>query len=312
MTRLTNKDFLYHFALLIVSTAVFMLYMSLATQNHFSPLEPMINGTAARPYVYRILTPFIVRIFSNVLNISPFLSAVFIMFVTMLGALWLILALSKIFLPQYPHLFAILAPLGLIPFLLEQRYIYDFPTLFLFTLALFYLAKRKFYHYIMAFVLATFSKETSLFLLIFFVIQFRKMERKQFLLLIFVQVTLYTLIRLALILIFNNNSGSLLEFHLYDHLKAYLHRPINAIVLFFAIISLMGVSVFHSTNRSDFVQNSLLAIGGPTLLLYFFFGVPFEVRIFLESYPSMFLAVSLATISFLSRFAKVEYFKNAD
>jgi len=300
----TKRNITYQFALWIVSTAVFGLYLLLAAENHFPHLEPLIDGTAPRPYVYRILAPFIVRVISSVLGVSPFLCAIIVMYVTMIGASWLLLALSEIFFPKYSRKIALLAPIGLIPLLIEQRQIYDFPTLFLFALALYYLARNDFRKYIIAFALATLSKETSLFLLIFFVIQFRGLDKKKFLLLVVVQAALYALIRFALIMTFRNNPGGLLEFHLSEHLNAYLQHPSISMVLFAVMVGLVGVGVYQAVNQPGFVQNSLVAIGVPTLLMYFLFGVPFEVRIFMESYPSIFLSVSLAGITFFGRFAK--------
>lgn len=302
---------IYTFALLIVSTAIFIFYISLATQNHFSQLEPMIEGTAPRPYVYRALTPFIVRILSTLLNISPYFGAVLVMYVAMLGFSFAISALAKVFLPSsYAQLFALLAPIGLIPFLWEQRHIYDFPTLFLFTISLYFLAKDDFLKYILAFVLATLSKETSFLLFLFFVLQFRRLEKRKFLLLAFVQVTAYILIRLLLINIYKDNPGGLVEFHLYDHLYAYLTHPVNTLLLFGTMAGILVISLLNSRERSSFVQNSLLAIGGPTLLLYFFFGVPFEVRIFLETYPSIFLVVSQIAIFIVERIGKSKLLKD--
>lgn len=313
MIRKPRGNLLYAFALSILSSAVFVMYILLALQNPFHQLEPMINGTATRPFVYRVLTPILVRIISDVSGASPHLGATFIMYLSLLGFSWSISALAEIFLsPQYSRPFSLLAPVGLVPFVLWQRHIYDFPTLFLFTLALYFLAKRDFGKYLLTFVLATLSKETSLFLTLFFAIQFRKMERRSFLFLVSTQAFVYILIRLALIALFRNNPGSILEFHAYDQLEAILQYPLNATMVLGAIISIIWFGMVYPQDKCNFVRNSLFVTGGPTLLLYFFFGMPFEVRVFLEVYPSIFLMTSLMAISLINRCANAERRHSAD
>lgn len=312
MKQSIKIESLYIFALLMVSSVVYAFYVYLATQNHFSQLEPMIYGTASKPYVYRVLAPIIIRILAGVTNTSPFLMTILIMYLSLIGFSMSMSALVRTFIPsQYFRIWGILAPIGLVPFLFEQRHIYDFPTLFLFTLALYYLAKNDFPKYLLVFVFATLSKETSLFLVIFFIMQFSKIERKRFLPIVFIQIIIYLLIRLSLIMLFRNNLGELLEFHLYEHVSAYIHNPISSIVLFCAIVVIISISIFALDNKANFVRNSLIAIGCPTLCLYFFFGVPFEIRIFLETYPSIYLTICLAVIFFYNRFANVKRIKIA-
>jgi hypothetical protein len=195
---------------------------------------------------------------------------------------------------------ALLAPLGLVPLFIEQRHIYDLPTLFLFTLALYLLARNDFGKYLVAFAITTFSKETSLFLFLLFAIQFRKMERRTFLKFGFVQLLVYVVIRLGLIVLYRDNPGSLLEFHLWDHLPAYLQYPLPTIVLFCAILGIVGIGILHLRDESPFLRNALLVIGVPTLVLYFVFGVPFEVRVFFEAYPAVFLLIAESVTQLLS------------
>jgi hypothetical protein len=133
--------------------------------------------------------------------------------------------------------------------------------------------------------------------------QFRKNKQKKFAFLVLVQLAIYMLFRFSLITIFKNNPGGLLEFHLYEHAIAYSRQPVNTILLFGAFIIVFILGMGSSTDDSNFVRNSLFAIGVPSLVLYFFFGVPFEVRIFLETYPSIFLSICYAAIFLINRYA---------
>lgn len=211
-------------------------------------------------------------------------------------------ALSTFFLSsQYSWLFGMLAPLGLFPLLLWQRQIYDFPTLFLHTLALYFLARSDLAKYLLTFVLASLSKETSLFLLIFFAVQFWNIGRKRFLLLMALQIAAYVVIRLTLMVVFWTNPGAPVEFHFWDHVNAYLQNPIGTFFLLASLAGLAALFTSRALGQCSFLRNALATIGGPSLLLYLFFGMPFEVRVFLEAYPSIFLAASFVAISTLSR-----------
>jgi hypothetical protein len=162
------------------------------------------------------------------------------------------------------------------------------------------LAKNDFRKYIVTFVFATFSKETSLLLILFYTIQFWDIRKKDFIYKVFAQGIIYILIRLMFIFFFRNNPGSLMEFHLHDHINAYLQQPLMAIILFVVIIALIVLAGVKIDYKNNFARNLLIAIGGPTLLLYFFFGVPFEVRIFMETYPSIFLLISMVIMHWIN------------
>jgi len=288
----------YILALVTISTIVFVFYILLglqSDQNRFLSLEPMMDGIGPRPFVYRVLTPFIVRVISMAFNIPPLFGALIVMYLSLLGFALTMPSLIKIFLPEGNFLKpSLMAPLGLVPFLLVHRQVYDFPTLFLFTLALFFLAKKNFRGYLPVFIFAVLSKETSLFLLFFFLLQFNGMERKRFIFLAAVQLVFYALIRLALIYVFRDNPGSVVEFHLYEHMGVYLHYWLAALALLASAIGIIYICIMIPLDEANFIRNSIIAIGGPTLILYFFLGMPFEIRIFLEAYPSIFLAVLLA------------------
>jgi hypothetical protein len=302
---ISKKDFLYTLALLLITTIVFGFYLRLATQNHFSQLEPLVNGTAPRPYVYRALAPFLVKTLSEITHVSLFSAAVIVMYLSIVGFSLTMLALGKIFLARpYIHPFTLLAPIGLLPFLFEARHIYDFPNLFLFALALYFLAGDRFGRYLLVFVACAFSKETSLLLLLFFAVQFRSLARKKYLRLILAQLGIYVGVRFLLIELFKRNPGSVLEFHLLDQVNAFAEHPI----LFTSFLIVLGVlgwlAVKPGALGDSFLRNFLVIIGIPLFILFLFFGMPYEVRVFMEIYPSLFLLVSQSAIRLLENHAK--------
>jgi hypothetical protein len=163
------------------------------------------------------------------------------------------------------------------------------------------LARNDFKKYFVAFVAAALIKETALFLTLFFILQFGKIGTKKFILLVLAQLLVYAVIRAGIMLAFKDNPGTVMEYHLYDHAAAYRQRPIAATGLLCAIIA-VGAGAAYLRKRYPFISNSLIAIGGTTTVLYLFFGVPFEIRVFLETYPSIFLTVVLSAVSCLVQF----------
>lgn len=303
MKQTSAGNIIHAILLLLITTAVFGAYILLAAQNHFPQIEPMLNGTAARPFVYRVLPSFFIKIISNVFGFSPYLSAMIIMYISLMGFTYTILALAKLFLPTpYVRSFTLFAPVGLLPFLIYQRHIYDFPTLFFFTLALYFLARNKLGIYILIFTITTLTKETSLFLFIFFLLQFRNIGTKKIIFWSTIQILIYAALRFATIYLFRNNPGGLLESHLYDHFNIYRLYPELAVVLFLLLFTIAGIAVLQTQDKTNFLRNSFIAIGGPTLVLYLVAGMPFEMRIFLEAYPSAFLSIALVSTVFIDRF----------
>jgi len=300
MKQFSIVNLLHVFVLFLITTAVFGVYILLAIQNHFPQIEPIINGTEARPYVYRVLPSFIVMIISTTFGISPYLSSIIMMYISLIGFSFTILVLARLFLPaSHVRSITLFAPIGLLPFLIYQRKIYDFPILFIFTLALYYLAKNNLVKYILIFAIATLTKETSIFLLIFFLLQFRNIGSKNIIFWGILQIFIYSVIRLGVIYLFRNNSGTIIESHLKEHLNTYLQFPELAMILFFILLTTAGTILLKTQDNTNFLRNSLIAIGSPTFILYLLSGMPFEIRVFLEAYPSAFLLIALIATGFI-------------
>ncbi|HSB03482.1 MAG TPA: hypothetical protein VLE49_22715, partial [Anaerolineales bacterium] len=175
--------------------------------------------------------------------------------------------------------------------------IYDFVTLFLFTLSFSLLAHHRLNPYLLAFSLACLSKETSLFLILFFAIHFRGLPKRQYATLLSTQMTIYLVFRLAIMWLFRNNPGDVMEFHFYDQIRAYQAHPWQTLLFFLFIFSVVMLLVYQWKNKPLFLREAALSIGLPLGGLYIFFGMPYELRVFLEVYPTVYL---LACFPFLS------------
>ncbi len=126
------------------------------------------------------------------------------------------------------------------------------------------------------------------------------MARKKFILLLSVQVIIYLAIRLLLLLWFQNNPGGLVEFHLQDHASAYLDSPLSALFFFSSAAAVALWAIKDLPMRPTFLRDGFVIIGAPLLLLYFFLGKPFEVRVFLEVYPVLLLLLAMNTVEWFA------------
>ncbi len=288
------SNILYVSGLLITTAFIFGLYLLFASYNHFPEIEPIINGTGTRPFVYRVLPSLFVRFLSTTLQVSYDASAIIMMYVCLLAFAVTMNYLCMFFLPKQNHKIAVYFSLiGILPFLIYQRHIYDFPILFLTTLALYLLVSKNFKLYILIFALASLTKETSLFLILFFILHFRNLDKKFLFTWAGLQIVIYAIIRLTIMFIFRHNPGAGIEFHFTEHISTYIQHPWRTAILFSVIIFYIVSAFSLQGNNKEFIKDVLFAMGFPLLILYFISGIPFEVRLFIEIYPILFLAMVL-------------------
>ncbi len=280
----------FPFLVIAFTTLVFGFYIYTAlTVDHLEALQPYMDWTAARPFVYRVFTTVAIQIVTSVFFLSPEASSLVVSFLSLLGFAWAFWYLAIRFVPeQRAQQLTLAAPLALCPFFLVQRHIYDFPTLLLFTLALALLAHEKMGWYLVVLVLASFCKETSALLILFFAFHFRGRIKNYFRLLL-AQIFIFGMIRVGLMWTFRNNVGQDLEFHLQDHIYFYSTNPEFSLLLFGFVFFLVGAVIYRWNAKPKFLRDAVITIALPLLVLFFFFGFPFELRIFFEAFPMLVL-----------------------
>ena len=155
-------------------------------------------------------------------NIVRILIYFILNFLVLLGFLIVIRKLLIHFKCLSPHL-ASLCPITFVfimPIFFEfPNYIYDFAHLFLFTAGLYFLFTRSWLLYFIAFTLGVLNKETAAMLTVIYAFAYYKeLEKSGFYKLLAGQVAIFGLIKFILFLIFRNNPGSIVEFHLMHNL----------------------------------------------------------------------------------------------
>lgn len=324
-------------AYLLASAFVLWIFLtgSGVNRNPHAAFEAMLAGTADRPFVTRALVPLavnglaalapksIAESLDHAAGLQDFftragwsqnvdtsalalesLLAIALLYASLAGFAF---ALRALFVRLYasPPWVARLLPLAALlclPVFFNAGYIYDFPVLLLFTLALALMAARQWTAYLLIFGLAALNKETAVLLLGAFVLLFFRdeaLERKKFSALAGAQVVLYAVIWLATRLAFRANPGGLLEFHLADNL-AMLANPAVVIVLGLSAALAAGLVFAGWRGKPRFLKVSLW-MAAPLLVLMVFFGLLIEIRVLYEVYAVIFLLAAHTVLSFVGR-----------
>jgi len=310
---------------------IFVKYPGINAQDGIRGFHDMVYGKAHKPYVYRALVPVTVRLATPAIPVqlrdsidrfageNSFICRVFsaleweieyfveyciasvLLYLSLLGFVLALRYLGKgVFQAEEVfHDIAALVSLVVLPTFFEYfSYLYDFPNLFLFTLGLALMVRRKWRWFLLVFVLACLNKETAILLTFIFVIHFqfgRRLERGLAGRLLVAQLAVFSLIKVAVTLIFRDNPGPFLEFHLFDH-NFYLLKPYPPSSV--AVPLAVAVLVFHKWSEKPAFLKSSLWILVPLFWVGLFFGQLDEGRAFYEAYPILVLLTcySLAKI----------------
>lgn len=316
------KKLIHTVVLLALCFLVFAVYLNVTNigSNPRASLLKMMAGTADLPFQSRVLIPFTINILAKVLpanlfspiefplfatainNLSdhtdetlPAWLAIFLMFASLIGSVFVLqLLMRKLGFPSRAiYFWSVLYPLTLIVFFLAA-YVYDFPSLVLFSAALYTLAPPKpnehhplsqWLFYLALFTLATLNKETGLLLLLVYaLVYFGKLKMAEFVQWATAQAVIYAGIRYWLLNLYSNNPGSAVEYYW----PLYLEFPL---LLLISLLALAVLCFFIARNwhRKPLFLRQALIMSAPLLLLYFLFGYPFEIRVFLEAYPVVYL-----------------------
>lgn len=150
----------------------------------------------------------------------------------------------------------------------------------------------------MIFILASLNKETSILLLLTFIIYFRKehrLERSRYITLALAQAAIYIAIRIMLSLLYNHNPDNFLHFHLVNSILFLPHWLTFGVQV---IVAIMMLLLLHNWSRKPALLKNALWMFVPLFVLTLPFSGLDEIRVFYEVYPVVMLLIfpSLAKI----------------
>lgn len=183
----------------------------------------------------------------------------------------------------------ILATAGVLTFMvvfLNQCKVYDLATAAFISLGLGLMARGKLLHYLLMFVVANFNRETMFLLtMVFIVYFFWRLEWKRYLLAISCQLVSFGLVRALLMIRFADNPGAVMLVRPVENLQMFLTSPLFSLVHWagFALVVWICLRRWMSTPR--LLQMTFVVMMPALLIMYLVIGWAFEVRIFAEVYP---------------------------
>lgn len=285
----------------------------------------MVNGTAYRPYVYRMLVPYIanrilisipqttstmiVQITRNNSVLKSFFAdrrwyiiyatEYYVVLTLMYASLWgfvlsfryLLRGLFKTS-ERFINIASMLAILGLPSLYWFNTYLYDFMTLFLFTLGLATMLRRKWGLYLFIFTLACINKETTILLTFIYTIHFFKHQKVKFstyILLLLIQITIYGGIKMSIDMIFIHNTGGIVEFWLKRNVLLLLRPYPISVYLQWAVLGFLVI--YKWSEKPLFLKHGLLILI-PLFVTMVLWGWIFELRVFYEAYPIVILLMA--------------------
>lgn len=287
----------------------------------------MVNGTAHKPYVSRVLLPIIVRglaasapesvhaFFRAQVAESADLRFLFRVFewepnaalqywIASVAMLFALIGFghvgAKLILLTCPIqdrrggayiAFALLSLLLLLPFFKYASYIYDPPQLALFTAALYFLKQERLRPFAVSFVLSCFNKETAVLLIpIFALMQQHQLPAGRYYGALAALTGVFAASRIALALAFRDNPGAMAELHLFDHNLPWLFGQASATNLIVAA-GLTFLLLYRFREKDRFLRIAFACTFPVLFLLTLFLGYIDEWRDYYEAYPAGFALV---------------------
>lgn len=322
--------FVYYSVCFIASVLVFSMFLQVGI-NLFKPAKfgNMVYGKASKPYVYRALLPIGIRIVSSILPaetknkinektwnnkafkllnntkwrwekhlLTEYLIGCILMYLSLTGFFF---AFRYLFKTVYEapdkllDLTSLVTLLGLPIMFQYTSFIYDFGTLFLFTLGLALMARKKWTSFLVVYTLACFNKETTILLTMLFIIYFycipgMRLEKPAFIKILSAQIAIYIVVRAILNFYFYDTPGRFLLDAvgiLTKHNLAMSPYSIEALAYLF--ITLMVL--YKWEEKPAFLKYGLWILP-PLLLLCLFFGYFDELRDYYEAYPIVLLLIA--------------------
>jgi hypothetical protein len=286
----------------------------------------LVHGRAHKPFVYRLLMPTLIRGISAATPeaakeavgrdferkrlvkalgweseaIYEYLAAMALMGACFLGTLYAWRRLIARYFRFSAHVADIAPAFGLLAITLFFRYfsyVYDPATLLLFTLAIVALDSGRVGHFYVIFALSVLNKETSLLLIPVFLVHGRWRTAGRTLLAHGgALVILWAAVRLFVMMLFRDNPGGFVEFHLLDHnLRLPWLHPFSTVHSAGIFLAAFWLVRRDWEAKPVFLRLGLLITFIPLLAGSLFFGFVDELRGYYEAYPFLFL-LSVPTV----------------
>jgi hypothetical protein len=286
----------------------------------------MIYGTAWKPWVYRALLPFCVRITTSALPedlkstlnqkiwdnkkftrfnerwhwektfLTEYLIACVFMYLALVGFFF---ALRYLFISVYEapakllDFTSLLALLGLPVMFNYYSYIYDFPNLFLFTFCLALMIRNKWLIFFIVYTLACFNKETAILLTLLCALyswrcSLQTSNKPLMIQTLVIQIAIYITVRLILSYFFHENPGNFVGIKLLKHNLSLPPYTLGNAVGYL----LITLTILYKWEEKPLFLKCGLWMLLPLVLLCLLLGWVDELRDYYEAYAVIILLMA--------------------
>ncbi len=279
------------------------LYFTLNQECKLCRIQYLLNGTAAKPFQYRILIPWITKLILKLnlpfyvlrssLNIVKLINFISLFLFVIIYRYFLFL----IFKNEVLSIFLSFTVFYILPFnyLLARKlplwYPWDMSALLFFMLGVLFIYKKKWVFYYLIFILGTLNKETTCFLtLIYLYTAVGKSKLKIIIFHCIANFSIWASIKYFLYLGYYNSvrNGFFINTFFENKIRANLEFLINIdnILLLLSNFGFLWIPTFILIHKidNDFIKNSFY------VLIFYFIGMfyvgnIYELRIFGEFIP---------------------------
>lgn len=272
--------------ILIAALTGLQFYLILAQRSPFY-LNDVVHSVQGRPYVLRILLPLLSCLAEQItgLNAVKWLGIWITFFNVVLY--FAVRSLYSSFEPgQTADIVAFVTTELVFVITLENMQIYDMATTMSFALCFALLAQKKYWLFYLVFPVAVLNRETAFLLTIFFFVYgIFHIPRHHLMFGSVYQVIAYVLIRLRIMSMFAHTPGSVFWLTWNHVLSEYGTQTLRTARLLSVVVILLILVFRKWSEKPEFLRIAFFAIFPMQIALHLMLGLPYEIRVFLESIP---------------------------
>ncbi len=169
---------------------------------------------------------------------------------------------------------------------LDENKVYDLSTAAIFAFSLGFLARAKFGNFYALYPIGCLNRETMFLVTIFFAVHyFWKMRVAEYLLGLAYQWSVFVAIHLFVSKIFEGNAGQSFYFWPLRVTTDYLSSPVLLVVLILTVAAAVYFIKRQWTGKPAFLRSAVVIILPVLFVLHMAMGMAFEIRVFAEVYP---------------------------
>lgn len=277
----------------IVGFSAYQFYYVWVAWKGFSYLEVVTYSLESRPFVYRVLLPFLSRALEQLTGIHAVSCMMFLFVLSAVGLFYSLKYLYTAFCENdgYAGMFAFIGCQLTFLFILIGVKVYDVPTVMFFAWSLGLLARGMFNLYYLVFAIASINRETTFLLAFFFAIYFfQRMPWRQYIFGLVYQGIAYMTIKLSIMAYYADVPGEAAQWRPLEVIAGYVDEPeLFAVFFFLFFCAFVLAALYRWSEKPLFLRVAFLAMFPVLLILHILLGYAYEIRVFVEALPVLLL-----------------------